>query len=169
MNATQMKPIEAKLELMMLNSETYHLDWADMATLLYTRGARLELVTRMQELWEKTKIISGQIVHLGRILVMKIWEFIKNNANMVLGIAIGAAIGALAHLIPFVGSLLAPIAMAIGATLGALTGHRLDKIEGGETVTGSIFEDLITLAKRFFRLLADIFLALHDEYFAKGI
>ena len=49
--------------------------------------------------------------------------------------------------------------------------HGLGKlIEGawqpGERVT--IIEDLITAAKRFFQLLADIFLALRDEYFPNG-
>jgi hypothetical protein len=123
----------------------------------------------MQELWEKTRIIAGEVVKVGRILVAQIWAFIKANPNLVLGIAIGAALGALVNLIPFIGPLLAPIAMAIGATMGALAGHEIDKIEGGETVTKSVFGNLITLAKRFFQLLADIFLALRDEYFAKGI
>jgi hypothetical protein len=160
---------DATFELFDLNSEVHNLEWVDIVTLLNNRGAKLELVTRMQDLWEKTKIIAGEVVNVGRILVMKIWEFVKANPNMFLGIAIGAAIGALANMIPFVGQILAPIAIAIGATVGALAGHRLDKIEGGETVTGSMFEDIITLAKRFFKLLADIFMALKDAYFANGI
>ncbi|MGI9213462.1 MAG: hypothetical protein ACR2HF_13400 [Methylococcaceae bacterium] len=160
---------DAQLELMLLNGATHNLDWADIVTLLNNRGAKLELVTRMQELWEKTKIIAGEVVNVGRIIVMKLWEFIRANPNLVLGVAIGAALGALVNLIPFIGPWLAPIAMAIGATMGALAGHRLDKIEGGQTVSGSMFEDIITLAKRFFQLLGDIFVALRDEYFANGI
>ena len=170
--ATEAKPLttaDATFELFDLNSDVHNLEWVDIVTLLNNRGAKLELVTRMQELWEKTKIIAGEVVNIGRILVLKIWEFIKANPNLFLGVAIGAAIGALVGLIPFIGQILAPIAIAIGATVGALAGHRLDKIEGGETVTGSIFEDIITLAKRFFKLLADIFMALKDTYFANGI
>ena len=166
---TPMTATQAKLELMLLNGETDQMDWPDIVTLLHARGARLELITRMQELWEKTRIIAGEVVKVGRILVAQIWAFIKANPNLVLGIAIGAALGALVNLIPFIGPLLAPIAMAIGATMGALAGHEIDNIEGGETVTKSVFGNLITLAKRFFQLLADIFLALRDEYFAKGI
>lgn len=160
---------DATFELFDLNSGTQDFEWVDIVTMLNNRGAKLELVTRMQDLWEKTKIIAGEVVNVGRILVIKIWEFIKANPNMLLGIAIGAAIGALVGLIPFIGAFLAPIAMAIGATMGALAGHRLDKIEGGETVTSSMFEDIITLAKRFFQFLADIFMALKDSYFANGI
>lgn len=139
---------DATFELFDLNSATQNLEWVDIVTMLNNRGAKLELVTRMQDLWEKTKIIAGEVVNVGRILVMKIWEFIKANPNMFLGIAIGAA---------------------IGATMGALAGHRLDKIEGGETVTSSMFEDIITLAKHFFQFIADIFMALKDSYFANGI
>jgi len=166
---TPMTATQAKLELMLLNGETDQMDWPDIVTLLHSRGARLELITRMQELWEKTKIIAGEVVKVGRILVARIWAFIKDNPNLVLGIAIGAALGALVNLIPFIGPLLAPIAMAIGATMGGLAAHRIDKIEGGETVTASMFEDIITLAKRFFQFLAGIYLALRDEYFAEGI
>ena len=159
---------EAKLELMILNSQTNQLDWVDMATLLHSRGAPLELVTRMEDLWEKTKVIAGKVVNIGRVIIMKIWEFIKANPNMIIGAIIGAALGALVGLIPFIGPLLAPIAMTIGITIGVLQGHRLDKIAEGQHIQYSIIEDLITVAKRFFRLIADIFLALRDEYFANG-
>ena len=167
---------DATLELFDLNSATQdlalaksNLEWVDIVTMLNNRGAKLELVTRMQELWEKTKIIAGEVVNVGRIIVIKIWEFIKANPNMFLGIAIGAAIGALVGLIPFVGQILAPIAMAIGATVGALAGSRLDAMEHGENYTDSMFGDLIRVAKKFFQLLADIFMALKDSYFANGI
>ncbi len=155
---------EAKLELMILNSQTNQLDWVDMATLLHSRGAPLELVTRTEDLWEKTKIIAGKVVNIGRVIIMKIWEFIKANPHMIIGAILGAAFGALVGMIPFIGPLLAPIAM----TIGMLNGHRLDKIAEGQRVQYSIIEDLITVAKRFFRLIADIFLALRDEYFANG-
>lgn len=161
--------VDATIELLSLNSQTQNLDWVDIATLLHNRGARLELVTRLQELWQKTRIIAGEVVNVGRIIVMQVWAFIKANPNLVLGVVVGAALGALVNLIPFIGPLLAPIAIAIGTTIGALAGHRLDKLEGGETVSGSVMEDIITLAKRFFRLLADIFMALKDTYFANGI
>ncbi len=155
----RMTGTEAKLELMILNTETQALEWTDMATLLHGRGASLELVTRMQDLWEKTKVVGGVLVNIGRVIVLKIWEFMRANSNMVLG----AALGALVNLIPWIGPLLAPI----GITLGILQGHRLDKIAEGQQVSYSIIEDLITAAKRFFQLLADIFLALRDDYFPK--
>ncbi|WP_295404438.1 hypothetical protein [uncultured Thiocystis sp.] len=164
----RMTGTEAKLELMILNADTQALEWTDMATLLHGRGASLELVTRMQDLWEKTKVVGGVLVNIGRVIVLKIWEFMRANSNMVLGTVLGAALGALVNLIPWIGPLLAPIAMTIGITLGMLHGHRLDKLAEGQQVSYSIIEDLITAAKRFFQLFADIFLALRDEYFPNG-
>lgn len=168
MTTLPMTSTEAKLELMILNTDANALDWTDLATLLHRRGAPLELVTRMQELWEKTKVIAGKVVNIGRVIVMKIWEFIKANPHMVLGAVLGAALGALVNLVPFIGPLLAPVAMTIGITLGVLEGHRIDKIAEGQNVNYSIFGDLITAAKRLFQLIADIFMALRDEYLATG-
>jgi len=168
MTATTMTTTEAKIELMMLNADTNNLDWTDMLTLLHSRGAPLELVTRMEELWDVTKVVAGKVVNIGRVILLQIWEFVKANPTMILGAVIGAAIGSLVNMIPFIGQFLAPIAMAIGTTIGALVGHRLDKVAAGEFVSGSIFEDLITAAKRFFQFIVDIFLALKDEYFANG-
>ncbi len=168
MTTETMTTTEAKLELMMLNADTNNLDWTDMLTLLHSRGAPLELVTRMEDLWDVTKVIAGKVVNIGRVILLQIWEFVKANPTMILGAVIGAAIGSLASMIPFFGAFLAPIAMAIGTTIGALVGHRLDKVANGEFVSGSIFEDLITAAKRFFQFIVDIFLALKDEYFANG-
>ena len=71
-------------------------------------------------------------------------------------------------MIPFFGAFLAPIAMAISASIGAVAGHRLDKMQSGEVVNISddiiaIGKDVIEIAKEFFRLLADIFNAVFDE------
>ena len=161
-----MSPAEATVELTMLHADANNFSFSEIAADLATRAIPLEVVTRMQGLWDRTKIIAGEVITTGKIIVIKIWEFIKANPNMAIGVVIGAAIGALVNMIPFIGPWLAPIAMVIGATIGGLAGHRLDKIAGGETVTGSIFEDLITAAKTLFKLLADIFNALKDNYFS---
>ena len=161
-----MSPAEATVELTMLHADANNFSFSEIAADLATRAIPLEVVTRMQGLWDRSKIIAGEVITTGKIIVLKIWEFIKANPNMAIGIVIGAAIGALVNLIPFIGPWLSPIAIAIGATIGGLTGHRLDKIIGGETVTPNLFEDLITAAKTFYKLLADIFNALKDNYFS---
>jgi len=161
-----MSPAEATVELTMLHADTTDFSFSEIAADLANRAIPLEVVTRMQGLWDKTKIIAGEVITTGRIIVIKIWEFIKANPNMAIGMVIGAAIGALVGLIPFIGAWLAPIAMAIGATVGGLTGGRMDDIASGIAVTNTMFEDLISAAKKFYALLAEIFNALKDNYFA---
>jgi hypothetical protein len=66
-------------------------------------------------------------------------------------------------MIPFIGPFLAPVAVAIGL----LAGHRVDKKYAGEDLQYgkmAIAEDVVTMAKEFFRLLAAVFFGL-KEYF----
>mgnify|MGYP006981145414 CR=1 FL=1 len=161
-----MTPTAATLEISMLHAESNVFNFSEIAADLATRKLPLEAVTRLQGLWDTSKIIAGEVITTGRIIVIKIWEFIKANPNMAIGMVIGAAIGALVGLIPFIGAWLAPIAMAIGATVGGLTGGRMDDIASGIAVTNTMFEDLISAAKKFYALLAEIFNALKDNYFA---
>jgi len=159
-----MSPTAATLEVSMLHADANTFNFSEIAVDLATRKLPLEVVTRLQSLWDTTKIIAGEVITTGRIIVLKIWEFIKENTNMAIGVVIGAAIGALVGLIPFIGPLLAPIAMAIGATVGGLTGGRMDDIAKGVNVTNTMFEDLISAAKKFYALLAEIFNALKENY-----
>lgn len=163
-----MLPNEAKLELALLNARTYDIDRIDMITQLTNKGLSQEVVTRMDTLWDKTKFIAGETVQIGKIIIIKIWEFVEANPNMAIGMAVGAAIGALTNMIPFIGPFLAPITMALGAVIGGAAGHRIDKMNKGQKVSDGIIgiaEDIVSMAKEFFKLFAEILNAL-KEYFA---
>jgi hypothetical protein len=153
---------QATLDLSLLHASANKTDFNDIAIDLAKRGTPLEVVTRLQGLWNNTQSIAGEIIAIGKIIVIKLWEFIKANPNMTIGIVLGAAIGALVNLIPWIGHFLAPIAMTVSAFLGGIAGHQLDKIAKGDYVSGSLFENLITAAKLFYQLFADIFIALKD-------
>ena len=45
-----------------------------------------------------------------------------------------------------------------------LRGHRLDKIQKGEAVGDSLMEDLITVAKKFWSFISEIFFAVKDYF-----
>ena len=71
-------------------------------------------------------------------------------------------------LIPFLGVYLAPVVAFISTTIGAIAGHRFDKIKQGQAVNTStgimaITQDAIDIAKEFFKLLAEIFNAVFKE------
>jgi hypothetical protein len=81
-----------------------------------------------------------------------------------MGVALGAAVGALVNLIPFLGSLLAPLATAMGIVVGGLAGARLDRDLKVEKGSIGIAQELIILAKKFFEFLAAIFIALKADF-----
>jgi len=157
----------AQLKLGLLNAQAAQMNKLDLITRFTNKNLPQEIVTRLEWLWEETKVVAGEVIQIGKIILMKIWEWVERNPNMVIGMAIGGAIGALTSLVPFIGPFLAPIATALGIVIGGLAGHRVDKKSEGQVLGDgkmAIAEDVITMAKEFFKLLAAIFLGL-KEYF----
>lgn len=164
-----MSPAKAKLQLALLNSSAAKLEKRDFIVRFTNAGLPQEIVVRLDELWDKTKKVGGEVINIGKILIEKIWEFVAANPNMLIGAACGAAVGALVNLIPFIGPMLAPITMAIGAVLGAGWGFTQDRANRGEVIRGGpigVVDNLVGAAKEFFKLFAGIMLALKD-YFAE--
>lgn len=155
---------EAHLELALLDSKVLELDRIDVFTRFTNAGLPPEIILRLEELWDATKVIGGKVIRIGRIIINEIIRFIKENPNLVIGVAIGAAVGAITSLVPFLGQYLAPLSIAIGAVIGGVAGSRLDRGQKpGKGVVG-ISQEVIALAKKFFELFAAIFIALKDEF-----
>jgi hypothetical protein len=159
----------AQLKLGLLNAQAAQMNKLDLITRFTNKGVPSEVVTRLERLWEQTKVVAGEVIQLGKILLMKIWEWVERNPNMLIGMAIGAAIGALTSLIPFIGPLISPIAITLGVVFGGAVGSVADKAARGGTVASThggvvVAEGLINMAIEFFRLFAAIFLGL-KEYF----
>jgi len=123
-------------------------------------GLPQEIITRINDLWEKTKIIGGQVVHIGKVILAEIMKFIKENPHL----AVGAAVGALTSLIPFIGPFLAPLATAITMLIGGITGYRIDQGKDQKDGVIGVTQELIMIAKKFFELFASIFNALQHEF-----
>ena len=154
----------AKMELAVLNAQSKEFSKIDVITELTNRGLPQEGVTRMEALWDYTKMIAGQVFNVGRIIAVEILNFIRENHNMAIGMVIGAGVGALTSLVPYLGPILSPVSIAVGAVGGAIIGSQLDS---GKSANGEAFavgEQLIVMAKKFFGLLAAIFNALMDEF-----
>lgn len=157
----------AQMDLMVSQVDIANKEWIDVVTILTNRGLPSEIVMRLEDLWHVTKIIGKQVYEIGKIIVMKIIDFVMKNPNMVIGAIIGMAVGSLANLIPIIGYLLAPLLMALGAAGFALAGHRLDKINKDEISSyqdSDLPTDMITMLKEMWKGLVEIFEAL-KEYF----
>ena len=146
-------------ELTLLNAETSNKQFDDFVVMGLSRGIPPEIITRLQSLWVATKSIAGEIVEIGKIIVQKIFDFIKANPTLSLGLAIGAAVGVLVAGIPFLGPLLAPLIASLSMLYGAAVGASIDS---GSNSSDPMYL-AIELAKKFFELLKEIFLAVKDH------
>jgi hypothetical protein len=174
MNAHILTPAQAKLELALLNAEAESIASSDLYLWLRESGLPSEVAIRLMSLVDTVEKIGNRIISIGKIILIKIIEFVKANPNLAIGIAVGAAIGALVFTVPFLGAYLAPIAILLGVSVGAIAGIRLDKIEKGESVNVganpiAIAQDIIEIAKLFFKLLIDIFNTVFDACALKGV
>ncbi len=149
-------PLQSKrsaFELTLLNAELSQLSFDDVIILGIKRGIPPELVTRLSDLWEKTKEIAGEVIAVGKIIVQKIISFLIENPKLTIGIAIGAALTVLVAGIPFIGPWLAPIAGTISILYGAGIGASM---QNGD-YSMSPYSAGIELASKFFELLISIF------------
>lgn len=145
-----------KMALWQVDAET--MSNSELYVWLSDSGLSPEITIRLHELATFTKRIGSKVFVVGKIVLIKIIEFVKAHPFLVTGAGIGAAVGtAVATLItaiPFLGQLLAPVAIALGIAItvvGAVVGHRLDKGFLG------VGEDIVEIAQEFFKLLADVF------------
>lgn len=123
-----------------------------------------EITNYFLKIYDVTKDVSGEVYNIGKIVVMKIIDFIKSNPNLSAGIALGAIAGALASAfigwIPLIGNLLSAIGIGIGMFIGAISGYRLDKIAQGEVIIDTsifgVFGDAMNIAKKFISLFVNI-------------
>lgn len=146
-------PAQALMELTLLNAETSNKSFEDFFVAGADFGLPAEVLTRLKELWDQTKLIGGEIVAIGKIIVQNIFEFLKANLNLMVGFAMGVAVGALVGAIPFIGPLLAPLSMLLAGLYGAGTFAATEK----GIYTGSPLTAMMVLAEKFFELLKAIF------------
>jgi len=167
MNAHAVTLAQTNLDLALLNAEAESIASSDLYIWLHERLPS-EIAIRLYDLVDKTEEVADRIISIGKIILIKIIEFVNTHPNLTLGIALGVAIGVLVNQVPYLGPFLSPIAMALGVSIGAVAGHRLDKREKGQVANSdvnliAISQDLIEIAKEFFKLLIDIFNAVFDK------
>jgi len=134
---------QAMLELTLINAELPDQDFDDVVVEGLRSGILPELLTRMKSLWEQTKEFAGEVIEVGKIVVMQIIEFIRAHPKLGKSLALGAAAYFISHAIPVVGPLLAPLLAAI-ATIYSLWSQ-------------ATFDEVVSMAKDFFALIVNIF------------
>lgn len=149
---------QANLKMALWQVDADSMTSSDLYAWLVDSGLPHEVTIRLHELASYTKKSGNKVLAVGKIVLIKILEFVKAHPFLVIGAGIGAVVGAavasLITAVPILGQLLAPVAMALGITItaiGAVAGHRLDKCFQG------VGEDIFEIAQEFFKLLRDVF------------
>ena len=148
---------QANLKLAIWNAEANSVTSSELYVQIQELGLPEEVVSRLHELVSFTQRVAGKVFSIGKIVLLKILDFVKAHPFLIAGAGIGAVIGAaiagLITSIPFLGQILAPVAAILGITIaavGAVVGPRLDKQFQG------VGEDIVEIAQQFFSLLANV-------------
>jgi hypothetical protein len=151
---------QANLKMALWQVDADSMTSSDLYAWLVDSGLPHEVTIRLHELASYTKKSGNKVLAVGKIILIKIIEFIKAHPNLAMGVALGAAVGLLVNSVPVLGSVLAPLATVLGITIGAIAGHRLDKgKEVNEGIIG-VAQDFIEIAREFFKLFIDVFNAI---------
>lgn len=166
--STTMTPPEARLELALWQADADMASSSDLYIRLTEMGIPSEVAIRLKALLEVVKPIGEKMISIGKIIALKLIEFIEQHPNLAAGIALGAAVSSLIASIPVLGPILGPIALALGVTAGAIAGHRVDMAQGGKVDSDlglvAIAQDVIEIARAFFQLFIDTMTAVSAEF-----
>jgi len=149
---------QADLKMSLWQVEAEDTTSAEIYMWLRESGLPNEVTIRLHELLTFTRKVAGRVISVGKVILIKIIEFVKAHPFLVtsagIGAVVGVAITGMITSIPFVGPILAPVAIALGIVItmaGAVVGHNLDN--RFPTVGKDIFE----IAEDFFALFIDVF------------
>ena len=157
---------QAELELALMQAESDSMASSDLYIWLRECGLSPEIAVRVKELVNVTQRIGNKVVSIGKLIVMKLRDFITAHKNLAIGTVLGAAIGSLIAAMPLLGSLLAPLGALLGVTVAA-TGHQRDKNPDGNGKGVSLEElpqHLIEMARTYFDLFIETFQIILVEF-----
>ncbi|MBS3029950.1 MAG: hypothetical protein HCA25_23600 [Dolichospermum sp. DET50] len=160
MEAGKISVTQARLKMTLWNADAEATASSDFYLLLQEMGLPEEVVTRLHQLISNTIKVGEKVVSIGKVVLKKIFEFVKAHPFLVTSVGISAvvasAIYSLIVSIPFLGQFLEPVARALGIGIvvtGAVIGHTLDK------KYADVGQNIVEVANEFFKLLIDVFSA----------
>ena len=157
---TKIAEAQAKLDMAMWQAEASTVTHSELYIWLTEAGLPDEVAIRLRELSDKARKLGGKIIEIGKIILMKIIDFVKRHPNLAIGLAIAAAVSALAASVPLFGILLEPVVKIISVVWFGLIGHRMDKghhvSSSAELGLAGLTQALIDMARDFLTGFIDV-------------
>jgi hypothetical protein len=155
---------QANLKLALWDAQAKAVGSSDLYIAIQELGLPEEVNSRLHQLLTYSKTVGNKVFSIGKIILLKIIEFVKAHPFLVAGISMGATVGAaiasLITSIPFLGPLLSPIAALLGITItlfGAVIGYNLDKR------FPNVGKDVVEIAQLFFSLVTDVLRSIFSD------
>jgi len=185
MESSPLNPSQARLKLAILNKQAEAKNSWEFYSEMRTLGLPDEVIEILQKVLKVTSKVAGTVISIGKIIVIKLVEYVARHPLRVAGLAVGlgatyalgVALSGLFALVPTlphwmgVGPLLTKLAMIIpnlcktvfvpamilSPVVGCVAGEIFDK------KYPEVSESLQKIARDFFELFAQIMNSIRDE------
>jgi len=185
MEASPLNPSQARLKLAILNKQAEAKNSWEFYSEMRTLGLPDEVIEILQKVLKVTSKVAGTVISIGKIIVIKLVEYVAKHPLQVAGLAVGlgatyalgVALSGLFALVPTlphwmgIGPLLTKLAMIIpnlcktvfvpamilSPVVGCVAGEIFDK------KYPEVSESLQEIARDFFELFAQIMNSIRDE------
>jgi len=121
----------------------------------------------MRLLFDQMSFVALQILVIFRIIGRVLLAFFRDNPFLSTGMGLGLLLAVPVGWVPLIGVFLAPIAIPFGLAIGAIAGHRLDRMRHGLEVSdqpAAMFEYLVAAFKELLSLFGDFYRELRDHF-----
>lgn len=157
-----MNTAEAELDWVVFEADADSYSNSEIFAQLNEYGLPPEIIAKLHSLVDVKKEINNKEASVGKIILIRMIEFIRENTNLATCVAIGAVLSAIVSSVPVLGQILSPITTPIIMIVMALYGRRLDRKENGENTLefknfNELFKDAVTIASMFMKAVTNTF------------
>lgn len=169
-----MSNAKANFKLFLWNKEAESVSDLDIFSRMSQWNFPGEITSRLHDLLKASIKFTGKVLRIGKIVILKVLEFVENNPGLVAGLGVGVVLGgALAGFLasihaPVLLGFLNPLITPITTALGSFAQFALPIVGGGlgnflDRNAPEMGKSVVDTAKKFFKLFADILDAVFGE------
>lgn len=151
-----MDELIARIDLINEDALVRKVDKIEYFTFLNNSGIPKGVITRLEAIWDYSKKLGRKIIHIGRIIISKIVQFIFAHQNTFIGIAIAIALRVLLSSIPWLNVIIDPVLKLLGLYLAG-KGMQIDY------GTDSMIDAVYSFARDLWKTLAEILKILRNN------